>query len=298
MASINLSRRSFVASAASALGAVAFLGITGCSSGGSGSGSGGNANGGTTTQAGTTDSSGITTLKAQADLTPHQEILDHAKDALADKGVAVDIVTNDGQNANQMVESGEIDFNYDQHEPYLKSWNSQNGGDIVNAGNIHVEPITAYSDKYQSTDEVPDNAVVAIPSDPTNEYRALSILQTAGFITLDDQASTDLGASTKNISAYNRPLKIVELDSEQIIPTKDDYDFFITNTNKALEANLKSNKLFSEGKDSPYANIIAVKSGHENDPAIKSLVEVLQSDEVQDWINDHYQGAVIGAVKN
>lgn len=295
MASVNLSRRSFVASAASALGAVAFLGITGCSSGGSGSS---NANNGTAKQAGTTDSSGITTLKAQADLTPHQEILEHAKDALAQKGVAVDVVTNDDKTVNEMVESGEIDFNYDQHEPYLKSWNSQNGGDVVNAGKVHVEPITAYSDKYQSTDEIPDNAVVAVPSDPTNEYRALSILQTAGFITLDDQASTDLGASTKNVSNYNKPIKIVELDAEQIIPTKDDYDFFITNTNRALEANLKSNKLFSEGKDSPYANIIAVKSGHENDPAIKTLVEVLQSDEVQDWINEHYQGAVIGAIKN
>lgn len=270
----------------------ALLTVTGCGSSGSSSDSSSSSE----SSVGVKNDDGTVTLRAMADVTPHKEILDYANKELKKDGIQVDVVSTDTQSANEKVESGEIDFNYDQHLPYLKSWNEQNGTDLVSAGGIHLEPITAYSEKYKSTKDVPENAVIAIPNDPTNEYRALAILQKAGFITLDDSAKNNLQASTKDITKYDKKIKIVEIDSKNIISSKDDYDVFITNTNKFLESGVKAHELFKEDSDSPYANIICVKKENQNNEYIKKLVEVLQSKKVQNWINKKYKGAVIGDV--
>ncbi|WP_049946220.1 MetQ/NlpA family ABC transporter substrate-binding protein [Butyrivibrio sp. WCD2001] len=135
--------------------------------------------------------------------------------------------------------------------------------------------------------------IVAIPNDATNEYRAFRILEQNGFIKLKEGVEDSLSASVDDIEEYVVPLEIVELDSAQIIPTKDDYDFFITNTNKALEAGIDSAKLFSEGADSPYANMIAVRSEDADNPAIKALVEALLDEDTQKFIEEKYDGAVI-----
>ena len=236
-------------------------------------------------------------LKGIVDLVPHSEIIEHVKPQLEEQGITIELVaTAADSTTNERLNAGEIDFNYFQHLPYLESENEANGYDLVSAGGIHIEPITAYSDKYASVDELPENAVVAIPNDGTNEYRALRILEENGFIVLDPAAKDSLSASVKDITEFKKQLEIVEIDSTQIIPSKDDYDFFITNTNKALEAGITSTKLFSEGKDSPYANIIAVRSEDLDNPAVKALVEALLSEETQQWIADNYNGAVIPVI--
>ena len=236
-------------------------------------------------------------LKGIVDLVPHSEIIEHVRPQLEEQGIYIELVSTAADSTtNERLNSGEIDFNYFQHLPYLASAIEANGYDLASAGGIHIEPITAYSDKYASVDEVPDNAIVAIPNDGTNEYRALRILELNGFIKLDDAARDSLSASVDDIVSYVKPIEIVEIDSAQIIPTKDDYDFFITNTNKALEAGITSNKLFSEGEDSPYANIIAVRTEDLDNPAVKALVDALLSEETQQWIQDNYNGAVIPVV--
>ena len=236
-------------------------------------------------------------LKGIVDLVPHSEIIEHVKPQLEEQGITIELVaTAADPTTNERLNAGEIDFNYFQHLPYLESENEANGYDLVSAGGIHIEPITAYSDKYASVDELPENAVVAIPNDGTNEYRALRILEENGFIVLDPADKDSLIASVKDITEFKKKLEIVEIDSTQIIPSKDDYDFFITNTNKALEAGITSTKLFSEGKDSPYANIIAVRSEDLDDPAVKALVDALLSEETQQWIADNYNGAVIPVI--
>ena len=243
------------------------------------------------------DAEGKVVLKGIVDLVPHSEIIEHVKPVLEEQGITIELVaTAADSTTNERLDSGEIDFNYFQHLPYLESENDANGYKLVSAGGIHIEPITAYSDKYTSVDQIPDNAVVAIPNDGTNEYRALRILEENGFIVLDPAAKDSLSASVKDITEFKKQLEIVEIDSAQIIPTKDDYDFFITNTNKALEAGITSTKLFSEGKDSPYANIIAVREEDLNNPAVKALVEALLSEETQQWIADKYNGAVIPVI--
>ena len=236
-------------------------------------------------------------LKGIVDLVPHSEIIEHVKPVLAEQGIEVVLVaTAADSTTNERLNSGEIDFNYFQHLPYLESEVQANGYKLASAGGIHIEPITAYSDKYKSVDEIPADAVVAIPNDGTNEYRALRILEENGFIVLDPAAKDSLSASVKDITEYKKSIKIVEIDSAQIIPTKDDYDFFITNTNKSLEAGITSAKLFSEGKDSPYANIIAVREEDLDNPAVKALVDALLSEETQQWIADKYNGAVIPVI--
>ena len=233
-------------------------------------------------------------LKGIVDLVPHSEIIEYVKPKLAEQGIEIELVSTAADSTtNEKLNAGEIDFNYFQHDPYLQSEIEANGYDLVNAGDIHVEPITAYSDKYQSKDEITENAVVAIPNDATNEYRALRILEQNGFIKLADGVQDSLSASVADIAEYLVPLEIVELDSAQIIPTKDDYDFFITNTNKALEAGIDSAKLFSEGADSPYANIIAVRSEDKDNPAIQALVAALKEADTQEFIEGKYDGAVI-----
>ena len=236
------------------------------------------------------------TIKGIADLVPHSELIEYVAPKLKEQGIIVELVATAADNTtNEKLAKGEIDFNFFQHEPYLQEWNKINGYNLVNAGDIHVEPITAYSDKYSSKEDIPDNAVVAIPNDGTNEYRALRILEENGFIKLNPETANSLSASVSDIAEYLRPIKIIELDSAQIIPTKDDYDFFITNINKALEAKITSAKLFSEGSDSPYANIIAVREEDLNNPAIVALVKALQSEDVRQYITDTYNGAVIPA---
>ncbi len=239
----------------------------------------------------------VIVLKGIVDLVPHSEIIEYVRPQLEAQGIYIELVaTAADSTTNEKLNAGEIDFNYFQHEPYLLSEVETNGYDIISAGGIHIEPITAYSDKYSSVDEIPDDAVVAIPNDGTNEYRALRILEENGFIVLDEAAKDSLSASVNDIVEYVKPIEIVEIDSAQIIPTKDDYDFFITNTNKALEAGITSNKLFSEGADSPYANIIAIRAEDADNPAIQALVEALLSEDTQQWIADNYGGAVIPVI--
>lgn len=245
--------------------------------------------------------SDIITLNAIASTTPHQDLLEKINPDLEKQGYTIKIVGDGSDGAyNEKTANGEVDFNYVQHQPYLDSQIEANGWDnLVNVGDIHIEPITAYSDKYKSTSEIQKGDTVAIPNDGTNEYRALKILADNGLIKLDEKADSELSASADDITDNTYNLKIVELDSAQIIPTKDDYDFFVVNTNKALEADLQSNKLFAEGKDSKYANIIATSKDTLKDDkkakGIRLVVEELQSPEIQNYITEHYNGAVIPA---
>jgi len=237
-------------------------------------------------------------IKGIVDLVPHSELVNHVKDQLAAEGVIVNLVaTAADETTNERTEAGEIDFNFFQHFPYLSEWDEINGGHLVNAGDIHVEPISAYSDKYKTVNDIPANASVAIPNNATNEFRALRILEIAGFIKLDDTANRNLKASVSNVKEYLKPIKLIELDAGMIIPTRTDFDVFITNVNKALEAGITSPILFREGEDSPYANIIAVRGDLAADKraAVDKLVKALQSEETRKFIVEKYNGKVIPA---
>lgn len=239
-----------------------------------------------------------TVLKVAADPVPHVELLEFVKPKLEEEGVELEITTLDSNGdalANERTDNGEYDVNFFQHLPYLESVKAEKGYDLASAGKVHVEPIGAYSVKYRKTADLPENATVAIPNDTTNEYRALKILEDNGFIKLKSTIR-NYSATVQDIETYVKPIKITELDSAQVIRVRDQFDVYITNTNKILDAGIDATTaLFREGADSPYANILVTKSGRVNDPAIVKLAQALNTPEVKQFIEEKYKGAVVPA---
>ena len=244
------------------------------------------------------DSSANTTIKIAASPTPHAEILNEAKALLADKGYDLEITEfEDYVQPNEVVEAGEYDANYFQHIPYLDSFNEEKGTHLVNAGGIHYEPFGIYPGTKASLDEIADGDSIAVPNDTTNEARALLLLQDNGIIKLKDGAG--LMATVTDIEENPHNIKIVELEAAQVARVVSENAYVVLNGNYALEAGFSVGKdaLAYEQNDSEaaktYVNVIAVKEGNENNDAIKALVEVLKSDEIKNYINSTYDGAVV-----
>lgn len=238
------------------------------------------------------------TITIGASPTPHAEILAKASEILAEQGWTLEVTEfEDYVQPNLVVDSEELDANYFQHVPYLDNFNEENGTDLVSAGGIHYEPFGIYPGTKSSLDELEDGDTIAVPNDTTNEARALLLLQDNGVITLKDGAG--LEATVLDIEDNPKNIKIQELEAAQVSRVKDEVALVVLNGNYALEAgfSVAKDSIAYEQSDSEaaktYVNIVAVKSGHENDEGIKALVEVLKSDEIKDYINETYDGAVI-----
>lgn len=237
-------------------------------------------------------------IKVAASATPHAEILEQAKPLLEAKGYDLQVtVFDDYVQPNEVVESGDFDANYFQHIPYLESFNEEKGTHLVNAGGIHYELFGIYPGTKASLDELADGDSIAVPNDTTNEARALLLLQDNGIITLKEGAG--LTATKNDIVENPYNVDIVELEAAQVPRVKDEVAFMVLNGNYALEAGFSVAKdaIAYEKADSEaaktYVNVIAVKEGNENSDKIKALVEVLTSQEIKDYINNTYDGAVI-----
>ncbi len=239
-----------------------------------------------------------TTLKVAASPTPHAEILNVAKEVLAEQGIDLEVVEfSDYVQPNLVTENGEVDANYFQHTPYLDSFNEENGTHLVSVGAVHYEPFGIYPGKSDDLANIADGATIAVPNDTTNEARALQLLAAQGLITVRDGAG--LTATVNDITDNPHNLQIKEIEAAQLPRTVQDVDFAVINGNYAMEAG------FSVGKDAlatedasseaaqTYANVLVVKEGRENDPAIQALYAALTSDKVKDYINSTYDGAVV-----
>lgn len=238
-----------------------------------------------------------TTIRIGASLTPHAEILEQAAPILAEQGITLDIVAiEDSVTPNVGVADGSLDANYFQHQPYLDQYNEENGTDIVSAGAIHYEPFGIYAGKTTSLEDLPDGAIVAVPNNVTNEARALLLLQQEGLITLAD--GVGINATVNDIASNPKNIQIEEIAPEQLVRSLPDVDIAIINGNYAIEGGLKvADALAVEANDGlaaqTYGNIIAVRAEDADNPAIKKLVEVLQSPEISEYINETYGGAVV-----
>ena len=239
-----------------------------------------------------------TTIKVAASPTPHAEILGVAKDLLAEQGITLDIIEfSDYVQPNMVTESGEVDANYFQHQPYLDSFNEENGTHLVSVGDIHYEPLGIYPGKSKSLDEISDGAVIAVPNDTTNEARALQLLAAQGIISIREDAG--LTATVNDITENPHNVQVEELEAAQLPRTLADVDYAVMNGNYALEAGFSVSKdaLATEDANSEaaqtYANVLVVKEGNENNPGVQALLEALKSQEVKDFINETYDGAVV-----
>ena len=275
-------------------GIIAASVLAGCGSSGTSADAG--ASGGAADSGKGAEAGGTITVAASA--TPHAEILEQAKPLLKEKGYDLQItIFDDYVQPNNVVESEEFDANYFQHIPYLNEFNEEQGTHLVNAGGIHYEPFGIYAGKKSDLSELADGDEIAVPNDTTNEARALLLLEANGVLTLKEGAG--LTATVNDVESYSKDIKIVELAAESVKDAIPDAAFVVLNGNYALEAGLSVGKdsLAYEAQDSEaaatYVNVIAVKEGHENDDKIKALVDVLKSDDIVDYINKTYDGAVV-----
>ena len=240
----------------------------------------------------------LETITFAATAAPHAEILEQAKPLLEEQGYDLEVeVFADYVLPNDVVESGEMDANYFQHINYLNSFNEEQGTHLVNAGEIHYEPFGIYAGKKESLDDVEDGDTVAVPNDTTNEARALLLLEAQGWITLDPEAG--ITATPEDITDNPYNLEIEPFEAAQVARHIDEVSYAVLNGNYALEAGLNAgtDALAVETADSDaiqqYVNIIAVKEGNEDEPKIQALVEVLKSDEIREFIEKEYSGAVV-----
>ncbi len=245
-----------------------------------------------------TEAGEAVTLTVAATATPHAEILAQVVDVLAEQGITLVVDEyNDYVTPNTAVEEGEVDANFFQHTPYMDQFNADKGTHLVSVAKIHYEPMGIYAGMTASLEELPDGATIAVPNDPTNEARALLLLEAQGLIEVDDAAG--LNATPNDITSNPKNLQFKELEAPMLPQTVEEVDLSIINSNYALQGGLNpaTDALASEDPDSDaaqtYANIIAVKEGNENNEAIQALVKALQSDAVREYINETYSGAVV-----
>ena len=238
------------------------------------------------------------TLTVGATPNPHAEILAQVKDDLAAEGI--DLVVKEYSDyvvPNTAVEEGNLDANYFQHTPYMEEFNEKNGTHLVSVGKVHYEPMGIYPGLTKTLEELKDGATIAVPNDTTNEARALQLLAAQGLIELKEDAG--LNATPNDITSNPKNLQFKELEAAMLPQTASEVDLSVINSNFAMEGGMNpaTDALASEDADSEaaqtFANIIAVKEGHENDPAIQALVKALQSDKVKEYIEKTYSGAVV-----
>lgn len=282
----SISRRSLIASAFAGLGVVALGGLTAC--------------GGSSTAAEGSTAADSTTLTVAASPTPHAEILnDFAAPLLAKEGIELKVKEyTDYIQPNKDTTSGAVDANYFQHITYLENYNAENGTDLVSVGLIHYEPFAVYAGTSSDLDAIAEGATIAVPNDPTNEGRALLLLQDLGLITLKDPEN--LEATPKDIKDNPHNIKFQELEAAALPRALSSVDFAVINGNYAIEAGYHvADALAHESSDSlaveKYANIICVAKGNEDSEAVKALVEVLTSEDFADYLEENYGEDVLPA---
>ena len=251
-----------------------------------------------TTPKAASDTPATIVLKVGASPIPHSEILEFIKPELAKEGVDLKIVSyTDYVRPNLDLDTGDIDANFFQHTPYLASFNKDHSLNLVSITNVHIEPMGFYSKKITKLDELKNGDTIAIPNDPSNSGRALALLAKAGLIQL--KAGVGIKGTVQDIVGNPKSLKISTIDAPQLPRVLQDPKIAgaVINTNYALEGGLNPTKdsLFTEDKDSPYANILVVKDSRKNDPALQKLAKALTSPAVKQFIEDKYKGAIVSA---
>lgn len=244
------------------------------------------------------DDQELTVLRVGASPVPHAEILEFIDQELAaEAGLQLDIVTFDDYILpNTALAEGDLDANYFQHLPYFTSQVEAQGFDFDHFEGVHIEPYGLYSDSVESVEDIPEGGTLGITNDPGNQARALDLLVQAGLITLNE---TDGDATLFDIDENVKDLEFVETAPEQLVRSLEDLDAAIINGNYALEAGLNpaTDSIYLEdGDDNPYANFLAFRSEDAQSDAIRTLDELLHSDEVRAFIEQRWpSGEVIPA---
>lgn len=248
--------------------------------------------------AGDASAAGDGRIKVAVTPVPHADILGYvAQELAADAGLEIEIVEfTDYIQPNAALDLGEVDANYYQHGVYLADQEKAAGYDFTGLGTISFQPMGLYSDTVTDLADLPQGAEIAIPNDPVNGSRGLKLLAAEGVITLADP---DAPVPTLLDVAENpKDLEFTEVEAAQLPRSLSDVDIAAVPGNYALEAELKpaEDALVTEDtSDTTYANQLVVRAGEEEDPDVQKLFELLTSEEVRQFIDATYQGAVVAA---
>ncbi|AVK63399.1 methionine ABC transporter substrate-binding protein [Lactobacillus sp. CBA3606] len=247
-------------------------------------------------------SSTSTTITVGASSVPHAQILKHIQPQLKKEGINLKIkVFQDYVLPNKALAAKELDANYFQHVPFLNNWNKENNGTLVSAGAVHLEPIGVYSKKVKNLKDLKNGATVLVSSNVADYGRVLTLFKDAGLITL--KPGTDITSATfDDIKTNKKNLKFKHSYEAKLMPQfykNNEGDAVVINANYAVQAGLDPRKdtIALEKSDSPYANIVAVRKGDQQKPAIKKLMKALRSKSTQSWIKSHYKGAILPVTK-
>ncbi len=283
-----LTRRDFIGTGLATLAATT---LAACGNSGSGSPASSSAAG---------SSAQAKTLTVAASPSPHAEILSKfAAPKLKEQGI--DLQTKEYTDyiiPNQVTTSGEVDANYFQHINYLNNYNEENGTDLVGVAAIHYEPFGIYAGKSSDLANIADGAQIAVPNDPTNEGRALLLLQQEGLISLKDPSN--LEATPVDIADNPHNLQFVEVEAAALPRQLQDVDFAVINGNYAIEAGFHvKDAVAVESKGGKaveqYANYIVTTPEKKDDDRIAALVSVLTSDDFKQYLSDTYGQDVLPA---
>jgi len=238
-------------------------------------------------------------LKVATNPAPKNEILEFIKPDLAKLGIELQIVVfTDYIMPNKLVEQGKAHANYFQHQPYLNKYNQDHKTNLISIAPVHIEPFGIYSNKINNISELRTNAKIAVPLDHTNQARALLLLEQAGVIKL--KKGVGIEAELKNIIENPKNVEIIPIEygKKLMFNILDKHDLAMLNANYAITAHLDpltDSLLIEEGLDSPYAVFIVTSPSNKNLPAIKKLVEVMQSNKVKTFMKTKYKGSIIPA---
>lgn len=226
----------------------------------------------------------------------HAKIMEKVAEVAKTKGLNIDIIEfSDYVVPNQALNDGDIQANSFQHQPYLDNQIADRKFDLVSVGKTITTPMGVYSKKVKSLDELKEGATVAIPNDPTNGGRALLVLASKGLIKFKDDAG--IKVTPADIIENTKKIEFAEIDAAQLPRSLDDVDAAVINTNYAMEAGLnpRNDSIAIEGDESPYANIIVVRTADKDASWAKTLVEAYHDDSIRKFIDDEYKGAIIAS---
>ena len=248
---------------------------------------------------------GEKTLVIGATPSPHAEILEFIKEDMAALGYNLEIMEfTEYPLPNPALADGEIAANYFQHIPYLNAYNETVAPEkaLIAAIGVHYEPYAIYPGKTKTLEELQDGATITITNDPSNETRALLLLESAGLIKMPEGASVD-GSFTVLDIENPRNFNILEIDASQLPSTLEDADLAVINGNFALDAGLSpaTDAIYIEAADSEagkiYTNYVVVRPEDVDAQWLTDLESVICSDKVKEFIlnKEDYKGGVIPA---
>ena len=225
---------------------------------------------------------------------PHEEIVEKVKELAAEEGLTIEVKPfTDYVMPNVALAEIEIDMNSMQTEPFFDVVKEDRNLDLVKVADTVTFPMGIYSSKVTDIADLKEGAKIGLPSDPTNSGRALMLFEAAGLLTMEE--GVGINGIVHEIAENPKNYEFIELDSAQIARQLDELDAAAINTNFAIEYGLSpaEDSIFIESSDSPYVNLIAVRTESKDEEVVQQFIDLYRSEEVKKFIEETFDGSIM-----